>query len=118
LREGTVNGVSVRSFPCLHLFLYGIKLLPAIDTAQAFWALLLPHGLHGGALSHVHSKDDDDDDDMGEELGWRDEFTSWWFEFLDQKGGKGVSKDTWAMVRVVLSHQHAILKNVFLHSSS
>jgi len=68
-----------------------------VETAQAFWALLLPHGLHGGALSHVHSTDDDDDDDMGEEEGWRDEYTSWWFEFLNEKGGKGVSKDTWAM---------------------
>lgn len=26
-------------------------------------------------------------------------FTDWWFEFLTTKGGKGVSKDTWTMVR-------------------
>jgi DCN1-like protein 1/2 len=70
----------------------------ATDTAQAFWALLLPHGLKGGALSHVHSTDEDEDDDMGEEEGWQPEYVEWWFEFLTQKGGKGVSKDTWVMV--------------------
>jgi len=69
----------------------------AVDTAQAFWGLLIPHGLQGGALAHASSRDFDDDDDMGEEEGWKDEYTSWWFEFLDERGGKGVSKDTWAM---------------------
>jgi len=68
-----------------------------IDTAQAFWGLLLPHGLQGGALSHVHSKDSDDDDDMGSEEGWQEPYTQWWFDFLNEKGGKGVSKDTWVM---------------------
>lgn len=70
----------------------------AVDTAQAFWGLLLPHGLQGGALQHVHATDDDEDDDMGEEEGWKEEYVQWWFEFLLEKGGKGVSKDTWAMV--------------------
>lgn len=70
----------------------------AIESAQAFWALLLPHGLEGGALSHKHSTDDDDDDDMGSEEGWKEEYVQWWFEFLTAKGGKGVSKDTWIMV--------------------
>ncbi|KAH9943899.1 Cullin binding-domain-containing protein [Amylocystis lapponica] len=69
------------------------------DMAQGFWALLIPHGLQGGALAHVASGDDDEDDDMGEEEGWRDEFTQWWFDFLTEKGGKGISKDTWQMVR-------------------
>jgi hypothetical protein len=32
--------------------------------------------------------------------GWKEEYTSWWFDFLNEKGGKGVSKDTWVMVRV------------------
>lgn len=68
----------------------------------------MPHGLHDGALSHIHSKDDDDDDDMGEEQGWREEYVQWWFDFLKQKGGKGISKDTWVMVScippVVLLH--------------
>jgi hypothetical protein len=70
-----------------------------LETAQAFWALLLPAGLQGGALSHIVSKDDDDDDDMGQEEGWKDEYTQWWFDFLNERGGKGVSKDTWIMVR-------------------
>ena len=35
---------------------------------------------------------------MGSEEGWSNEFTQWWFEFLSEKGGKGVSKDTWMMV--------------------
>jgi hypothetical protein len=31
--------------------------------------------------------------------GWHAGLTQWWFDFLDAKGGKGVSKDTWSMVR-------------------
>lgn len=54
--------------------------------------------LQGGALSHVSLTGDDEDDDMGEERGWSDEYTQWWFEFLNEKGGKGISKDTWQMV--------------------
>jgi len=73
----------------------------AIDTARAFWALLLPHGLSGGALSH-HLKASDDEEDQpmedGDEEGWRPEYTELWFDFLDQKGGKGISKDTWMML--------------------
>ena len=76
--------------------------------AQGFWGLLIPHGLQGGALSHLArppmSDDEDDDDDamMGvDEVGWREEYTDWWFEFLTEKGGKGVSKDTWQMVRAI-----------------
>lgn len=42
-----------------------------IDTAEAFWSTLLPHGLHGGALSHMHTTDEDQDDDMGEGDGWQ-----------------------------------------------
>lgn len=72
--------------------------LQATETAQAFWATLIPHGLHGGALAHIHSTDDDEDDDMGEGGGWQDEYVQWWFDFLAEKGGKGISKDTWAMV--------------------
>lgn len=71
----------------------------AIDVAQAFWGLLLPHGLSGGALSHIHSTDDDEDDDMGAEEGWKEEYMQWWFDYLTERGGKGVSKDTWMMVR-------------------
>ncbi|KAI0728924.1 defective in Cullin neddylation protein 1 [Fomitopsis betulina] len=65
-----------------------------LDDAQGFWALLIPHGLQGGALAHIQR---DDDVDMTGEEGWKEEYTQWWFDFLDEKGGKGVSKDTWQM---------------------
>lgn len=86
----------------------------AIDTAKAFWEVLLPAGLDGGALSHIidgasprtlrrrHFNDftaEDEDQPMdGSDQGWTVEHTQWWFEFLTEKGGKGVSKDTWSMV--------------------
>ncbi|KAH6912125.1 Cullin binding-domain-containing protein [Coprinopsis sp. MPI-PUGE-AT-0042] len=68
-----------------------------LDTAQAFWNLLLPHGLEGGALSH---SDEDQDVRMSEtgDDGFKREYVDWWFEFLNEKGGKGVSKDTWQML--------------------
>ena len=72
-----------------------------VETAIAFWGLLIPHGLAGKALAHTPGGGDDDDDGdvpMGTEEGWKPEFTRWWFEFLTTKGGKGVSKDTWTMV--------------------
>lgn len=69
----------------------------AADMAKAFWQLLIPHGLQGGALSHVRRRDDDDDVDMSDEDGWNDEFTDMWFEFVDEKNIKGISKDTWQM---------------------
>lgn len=72
---------------------------PGLDLAQGFWAILIPQGLSGGALSHIGPEDGDGDTSMdGGEEGWNDEFTQWWFEFLSEKGGKGVSKDTWMMV--------------------
>lgn len=74
--------------------------------AQGFWQILIPHGLEGGALAHVPSpmnQDDDGDEIMdgsvGPEEGWREEHTQWWFEYLEQSGIKGVSKDVWQMVR-------------------
>ncbi|KAJ6578671.1 hypothetical protein DFH09DRAFT_1310653 [Mycena vulgaris] len=50
----------------------------------------------GGALSHV---DDAGDTDMsgGAGSGWQPQHVEWWFEFLNERGGKGVSKDTWVM---------------------
>ncbi|TFY80366.1 hypothetical protein EWM64_g3645 [Hericium alpestre] len=82
--------------PHSHLIL--TRAVSGIETAQAFWALLLPHGLQGGALVHIRSRDEDGDDSMqGDEEGWKEEYTQWWFEFLNEKGGKGVSKDTWLM---------------------
>jgi DCN1-like protein 1/2 len=83
----------------------------ATETAIAFWALLLPVGLEGNALSHVVTMDELDEDAEGEEdldgdvemmqtieEGWKVDYNDWWFEFLTNKGGKGVSKDTWIMV--------------------
>ncbi|KAG2143947.1 Cullin binding-domain-containing protein [Suillus cothurnatus] len=59
----------------------------AIDTALAFWNLLIPTGLTGGALKHDLTGEDVDMD--GEESsGWTDEHTQWWFQFLTEKGGK------------------------------
>ncbi|CAE6432191.1 unnamed protein product [Rhizoctonia solani] len=55
----------------------------SIENAIAFWNLLLSIGLSGSALP---------------KSGWTDEHTEWWFEFLKERGGKGVSKDTWAML--------------------
>ena len=32
------------------------------------------------------------------EPGWKPEYNALWFEYLNEKGGKGISKDTWHMV--------------------
>ncbi|KAL5478987.1 DCN1 [Sanghuangporus weigelae] len=69
----------------------------ALDDAQGFWSLLIPHGLSGGALRHEVEDDDEDEAMAMDEEGWKPEYTDWWFEFLREKGGKGVSKDTWQM---------------------
>jgi hypothetical protein len=37
-----------------------------------------------------------------DEEGWKE--IQWWFDFLNQKGIKGVSKDTWVMVRLHFIH--------------
>lgn len=66
-----------------------------IDIAQAFWALLLPHGMDGGALAH--KRQDGDDVIMESQEGFKPEYVQWWFDFLNEKGGKGISKDTWNM---------------------
>ena len=71
-----------------------------IDMALAFWQLLIPCGLQNGALSHIMSLPSKDGDDvrMGElEEGWKDEYTQWWYDFLTQRGTKGISKDVWQM---------------------
>jgi DCN1-like protein 1/2 len=48
---------------------------------------------------------DDDDDNEAEDVnmdegveGWKEEHLQWWFDFLNERGGKGVTKDTWVMV--------------------
>jgi DCN1-like protein 1/2 len=57
-----------------------------LDNAKAFWGILLPL-----AIKTIESRDD------GHE-GWREEYNGWWFEFLDEKAVKGISKDAWIMV--------------------
>ncbi|KAF8214675.1 Cullin binding-domain-containing protein [Mycena galopus ATCC 62051] len=72
----------------------------SIETAIAFWALLLPHGMDGGALAHLDAAGDVDmgsASGKGSGGGWQPQHVDWWFEFLQEKGGKGVSKDTWVM---------------------
>ena len=43
------------------------------------------------------------------EPGWKPEHNALWFEYLNEKGGKGVSKDTWMMVSVPSSWLHTSL---------
>ena len=77
----------------------------ATEMAQGFWAILIPHGLSGGALSHTENESESDDDAMedveneGKE-GWKPEYLDWWFEFLAYKGTKAINSDTWKMVRL------------------
>ena len=74
------------------------------ETAIAFWQLLLPHAITGGALAHTEPENEDEDgDDTMQDVtddGWRPEYVDLWFAFLNEKGGKGVSKDSWMMVSV------------------
>ena len=55
----------------------------------------------GGALTRIAVRDDGSDEDVdmdaGED-GWKEEYLQWWFDFLNERGGKGVTKDTWIMV--------------------
>ena len=86
---------------------FALSIFSGLETAQAFWGLLIPHGLAGGALSRIPMQDDndegDEDVDMDEdEEGWKEEYLQWWFDFLNERGGKGVTKDTWIMVRTFL----------------
>jgi len=72
-----------------------------IDTAIAFWGLLLPAGQRGQAFRHMDMITDASTGDItyqiSKEPGWKPEYNSLWFEYLNEKGGKGVSKDTWHM---------------------
>lgn len=74
----------------------GQRSLP-IEIALAFWGLLLPMGLKGGACGV--------DDSMmkvdGGGGGWTEEHSQLWYDFLGEKKNiKGISKDTWTMVGV------------------
>ena len=44
-------------------------------------------------------------DEDGE--GWKEEYLQWWFDFLNGRGGKGVTKDTLIMVRIFLINDHS-----------
>lgn len=83
----------------------GQRSLP-LEMALAFWGLLLPLGLKGGALRHSPPGDCDDyymrvDNGGG---GWTEAHTQLWYDFLNAKENiKGISKDTWAMVRLPFS---------------
>jgi len=73
----------------------------SIETAIAFWGLLLPAGQRGQALRHMDMITDSTTGDVtyqpSREPGWKPEYNAWWFEYLNEKGGKGISKDTWQM---------------------
>lgn len=75
---------------------YSAFMFIGLDTALAFWALLLPHGFQGGALTR---SGDDDNVDMD---GWQENYNEWWIEFLTKRSSKGISKDTWIMVCFIL----------------
>jgi DCN1-like protein 1/2 len=85
----------------------GQRSLP-IDIALAFWGLLLPIGLKGGALRRqpvdcgACGADDSIMKVDGGGGGWTEEHSQLWYEFLGEKNVKGISKDTWAMVGVFL----------------
>ncbi|KAF8737032.1 hypothetical protein AX14_013565 [Amanita brunnescens Koide BX004] len=64
-----------------------------LETALAYWSLLISHASKGRALT---GKTDGEDIDMTGG-GWEDRYTQWWFDYLAQKGVKGVSRDTWVM---------------------
>lgn len=69
-----------------------------MDSALPFWSLLIPAGLSGQALSHyVATEDGDEAAPPPGEIGWTQQLTDLWSEYMETKGGKGVSKDTWQM---------------------
>lgn len=76
-------------FKSVYLYAFDFAKAPGqrsipVDNAKAFWGILLPL---------VESSIDTTD---GKE-GWKEEYANWWFEFLDTKGVKGISKDAWTM---------------------
>lgn len=70
-----------------------------IELSQAFWSLLLPFGLKGGALR----KQECGDNDLSANAGWTEKHTQLWYDFLKEKNIKGISKDTWSMVHPIFS---------------
>lgn len=80
----------------------GQRSLP-LEDARNYWALLLPYGLQGGALSHVAYVEDEDGNVAmtdANDVGWNQECSELWNEFLNDSAKiKGVSKDTWRVFR-------------------
>ena len=72
-------------------------------------------------MGHIKGGDGEDVD-MEPEEGWKPEYMQWWFEFLNRKKVKGISKDTWNMVCSQLSlagrRAHQILEFFFFSSST
>ncbi|KIM24530.1 hypothetical protein M408DRAFT_75899 [Serendipita vermifera MAFF 305830] len=71
-----------------------------VESAVAFWGLLLPAGLKGRALQHMDMKTGDDGETVytaSRDPGWNATHSELWSEYMNEKGGKGVSKDTWMM---------------------
>jgi len=56
-----------------------------LDNAKAFWGILLPL-----SIKTIERREDGNE-------GWKEEYNEWWFEFLDEKAVKGISKDAWTM---------------------
>lgn len=80
-------------FKSVYMYAFTFTLAPGqrsmpVENAKAFWEMLLP-------LTAVGEGDTKD--------GWKAEQTEWWFEFLDEKRTKGISKDAWGMVSVLPS---------------
>jgi len=90
-----------------------LQTFAAIETAIAFWGLLLPAGQRGQALRHMDMITDASTGDVtyhpSKEPGWKPEHNALWFEYLNEKGGKGISKDTWQMVSGATNWSHASL---------
>jgi len=81
-----------------HTFVFGLERGQrslSVERAIAFWSLLLPIGLSGGALSHLDVKPTSNAD--AARAGWREEHNQWWFDYLQLRNVKGISKDTWSM---------------------
>ncbi|KAG8876548.1 Scaffold-type E3 ligase [Tulasnella sp. 332] len=104
-KQGWIAGMNCDSVPALKAQIpnlrqklstdpdYFRRVYAPLESAIPFWSLLLPVGLSGGALSHLEIESTSD----APEGGWREEHTQWWFDYLQQKNVKGVSKDTWSM---------------------
>jgi len=79
-------------FKTVYLYAFDFAKAPGqrsipMDSAKAFWEMLLPVGQEGAALKTTSA--------TGQ--GFKPEYNQWWFDFLAGKGSKGVSRDSWNM---------------------